>query len=122
VKRTTSILLILLFTFPSLKGFIIFTDFQINRASIANELCENIETDKNCKGTCHLVKEIKKETQEKAKSPFTADDNRKVELLYIEKESVCTFSLATDNIPYSSSQNLDFDAHLRTVFHPPQSV
>lgn len=114
--------MVFLFTLPALKSFVIFTDFQINRASITNELCENVETDKNCKGTCHLVKEIKKETPEKKKSPFTAGDNTKIELLYFEKESISTFRLAPQNKTYISDQKVDFDAHLMAVFHPPQSA
>ena len=120
LKRITSILLILLLTFPAIKSFFIFTDFQLNRATIAAELCENIETDENCKGTCHLVKEIKKENPEKKKSPFTAGDNLKVELLYFENLSQHSFELFFINNKYFTGQQLDFDAHISAVFHPPK--
>jgi hypothetical protein len=108
--------------FPALKSFVIFTDFQLNRTSIADELCENIETDQNCKGTCHLVKEIKKENPEKKKSPFTAGDNTKIELLYFENLSQNSLQLSFVNNGFISMQLLDFGAHIIDVFHPPQSA
>jgi hypothetical protein len=108
--------------YPALKSFVIFTDFQLNRTSIADELCENLETDKNCQGTCHFVKEIKKENPEKKKSPFTARDNSKVELLYFENLSESSFELFFINNECFSSHLLDFDAHINAVFHPPQSA
>lgn len=72
-------------------------------------------------GTCHLVKEIKKEKPEKKKSPFTASDNSRIELLYFESSittQVNSNSKKASDIAYISN---DFDAHLKNVFHPPKS-
>lgn len=122
LKRIASILLIFVLAFPAIKSFVIFTDFQLNRASITNELCENIESDENCKGTCHLVKEIKKENPEKKNSPFTARDNTKMEVLYFDNPSVNKLKLSFEINEYFLSQNLDFDTHIRSVFHPPRLI
>lgn len=113
--------MIALLTIPSLRSFVVFTNFQINRVAIAEALCENIETDDNCMGTCHLVKEIKKEKPETKKSPFTPSDNSKIELLFFEaliSSDLNIYSRKASDIVYI---NHDFDAHLNDVFHPPKS-
>ena len=122
MQKITSILLVLLLTFPAFRGFVIFTDFQLNRDVIAAENCENIEIDERCKGTCHLVKEIKKENQEeKNKSPFSASDNSKVELLYFEAIPPLNIIVEQVDGSFFVYQNLHFNAHLLDVFHPPKS-
>lgn len=121
MKKVTSILLIALLTIPSIRSFVIFTDFQLNRIEIAEALCENIETDDNCRGTCHLVKEIKKEAPEKKKSPFTPSDNTKIELLFFESSNTIDFNSYTLKASSEVHINMDFDAHLKAVFHPPKS-
>lgn len=106
---------------PSLKKFAIFADFQLNRVSIAEEYCENIVTDKNCQGTCHLVKEIKKESPEEKKTPFTSNDNSKNETLFFENET--TILSHSSNIDSNTILviNLNFDSHIMGVFHPPKA-
>ena len=121
LKKATSILLIALLTVPAIKSFVIFTDFQLNRVAITEAFCENIETDDNCKGTCHLVKEIKKENPEKKDSPFTPSDNTKIELLFFEASTSINFNLFSLNASNEVHINQDFDAHLKDVFHPPKS-
>ena len=107
--------------FPSLRDFVIITDFQLNRFSIAQEYCENIEVDENCQGTCHLVKTIKKEKPDEKKSPFTANDKVKNELLFLDSENTDNSSVFfSESTNYSFLLN-DFDAHPSGVFHPPKS-
>jgi hypothetical protein len=110
-----------LLTFPSFKGFVVFADFQLNRDVIAAENCENIEVDEHCKGTCHLVKEIKKENQEENKSPFSASDTSKLELLYFEAAPQLSLFKEQVEGSFFIYQNQHFSAHVMDVFHPPQS-
>lgn len=107
--------------FPSIRDFIIITDFQLNRFSIAQEYCENIEVDENCQGTCHLVKTIKKESPDSKKSPFTASDKVKSELLFLDSENNDQFLLSNYDKTAFSYLLIDFDAFPRDVFHPPKS-
>ena len=113
--------MIILLAFPAFKGFVIFTDFQLNRDAIAAENCINIEVDEQCKGTCHLVKEIKKENPDKKKTPFSTSNNQKVELLYFESPPTMLYSISAKEGSFYFNQNLNLDAHLMDVFHPPQS-
>ena len=121
LKKATSILLIAILTIPALRSFVIFSDFQLNRVAIAEALCENIETDDNCKGTCHLVKEIKKENPNKKESPFTYSDNLKIELLFFESSNSIDFNLNSFKASNDVLTYQDFDAHIEDVFHPPKS-
>ncbi len=104
-----------------MRNFIIITDFQLNRFSIAQEFCENIEVDESCQGTCHLVKTIKKKSTEEEKSPFTASNIVKIDLLYLTQEkdnnAVISYSISRD----FSFLLHDFDAYPMDVFHPPKS-
>ena len=121
LKKLISIFLISLLIFPSVKKFAIFADFQLNRISIAEEHCENIVTDKNCQGTCHLVKEIKKESPEEKKTPFTSNDSSKNETLFFEND-IEKINYLSNITPISILLiNLDFDSHVIGVFHPPKS-
>lgn len=99
----------------------IFTDFQWNRLAISNDFCENIKTDSNCKGTCHLVKEIKKESNEKKKTPFTASFNSKIELFFTEKEINNTILFLPDSNCFFN-MNLGSNSLLDQVFRPPQKA
>lgn len=121
MNKIISILLISLLTIPAIRSFVIFTDFQLNRVAITEALCENIETDDNCKGTCHLVKEIKKEIPENKKSPFAPSDNTKIELLFFESENSFDFNSLFLKASIENLVIQEFDAHLKDVFHPPKS-
>lgn len=107
--------------FPTLKGFVIFSDFQLNRIAITESECVNIEVDKNCKGTCHFVKEIKKESPEEKKTPFTPSDNTKLELLFFESSNNQNNSSYLSNNSFCIILNTDIDRHPDDIFRPPKS-
>jgi hypothetical protein len=100
---------------------VIFSDFQWNRLAISNEFCENIQTNSNCKGTCHLVKEIKKESKEKKKTPFTTSSNSKIELFFTEKERNNTLFFIEDSSYISKTEECT-NGLLDRVFRPPKKA
>ena len=61
---------------PFVKQTIVFTNFQVNRATIAEESCVNTAPESNCHGTCQLVKAVKKQEPEQDKSPFTPNSQK----------------------------------------------
>jgi len=107
--------------YPSFRNLVIITDFQLNRFTVAQEHCENLEIDTSCQGTCHLVKKIKKESTEEKNSPFTASDNLKNELLFLESENNDHSIFSSTILTNFSFLLHDFDAHPSAVFHPPKS-
>ena len=96
-----------------------FTDFQINRLTIANEFCENLEIDENCQGTCHYVKVIKKESPEKKKSPFTSSDHKEQLLFLVSFEGQTNFNNELRKSPLALGMDL-LSAYSRDVYHPPK--
>lgn len=121
LNRIVSIFLISLLVFPSLKKFMIFTDFQWNRLDISNEFCENVKTDANCKGTCHLVKEIKKESNEKKKTPFSTINSSKIELFFTEKKMNNKIFFLKDPSYFFTIES-GYNSLLNQVFRPPQKA
>jgi hypothetical protein len=121
LKQVASISIIVLMMFSSLKDFLIILDFQLNRIAIAEEFCENLEVDENCQGTCHLVKEIKKDSPEENKSPFAVNENVKNEVLFFELiKDQNIFTLVSKNLNFSFLLK-DFDSYPSDVFHPPKT-
>ncbi len=108
--------------FPSVRKFYVFADFQLNRKAISNEFCENIQSDENCKGTCHLIKEIKKESTEKNKSPFTAVDTLKYELFFFQEKGPDANFLSYNKLAFILLSESDFNIPLEGVFHPPKQA
>ncbi len=44
-----------------MNSFILFADYQVNKAYYTKTLCENrFNANSNCKGKCHLLKQLKK--------------------------------------------------------------
>lgn len=99
-----------------------FADFQLNREEISNAFCENIQSDENCKGTCHLIKEIKKEGTEKNKSPFTAADNFKYELFFFHEKRTDSQLVFSKKTLFVFVPKFDFNIPLEGVFHPPKQA
>jgi hypothetical protein len=108
--------------YPALKSFVIFTEFQWNRAAISDRFCENIELNKNCQGTCHLVKEIKKEQSREKENPFTNTDKTKIEWFFIGNFSTKYHPFFTAKGSFYQNPIFKTDPHLCGVFHPPQSI
>ena len=71
-----SVILIWVMIIPFVKQTIVFTNFQINRAIIAEESCVNTAPESNCHGTCQLVKAVKEQEPEQEKSPFTPNSQK----------------------------------------------
>ena len=99
----------------------IFADFQWNRLAISNEFCENVKTDSNCKGTCHLVKEIKKESSENKKTPFNTTISSKIELFFTQIEMNNQIFFLKDP-SYFFSIETGYNSLLDQVFRPPKKA
>ena len=121
MNKLVSILLILTLSGPSLRTFMVFTDYQINRADMTNKLCENVETDDNCKATCHLVKEVKKESPQSEDFPFVPNKNTKNELLYFENVKLSNLNPESISSISDNYQLRCFSEHIQGVFHPPKT-
>lgn len=69
MKSCIAIILSLSILISSLAGITVFAAYQLNKEYISANLCENVsKKDNECKGRCHLRKELTKEEQ-KAGTP-----------------------------------------------------
>ena len=120
MNKLLSIILLLTLSVPSLRSFVTFADYQVNRAYLTTELCENIISDDNCLAPCHLVKEIKKESPETGNHPFTPSDIFKYELLYFENNYLSVSSKGIKNVASDIYELKNFDEYAFSIFHPPK--
>ena len=107
-------------SYPGVRSFWVFADYQANRAELTSSSCENVETDKSCQATCHLVKEIKKEESEQEGMANLPLEVLKIECLFAgqEDESDLTFSDHSNAVlHYSESWKLE---RYHSIFHPPE--
>ena len=120
MNKLLSILLVLTLSVPSLRSFFTFADYQLNRADLTAELCENIISDDNCQATCHLVKEIKKESPKSGNHPFVPSEVFKNELLYFENDYLSVSNKVIKNFVSDIYQLENFDEYAFSIFHPPK--
>ena len=97
-------------------------DFKVNRIALAEKFCENLEVDTSCQGTCHLIKEIKKDSPEEKKSPFTASDSSKLELLFFENSTSNQSPSLHIKSQFLNVLASSSDSDPKGVFHPPKSL
>ena len=61
MKTIGLIFLTMVVLFQSMNSFILFADYQVNKAYYTKTLCENrFNANSNCNGKCHLMKQLKK--------------------------------------------------------------
>lgn len=100
----------------------VFADYQVNRAELTRELCENVETDNNCQATCHLVKEVKKESPQSENLPFVPNKITKNELLYFENESPSIVGSKERVVVADNYQIAYLNEYTFGIFHPPKGL
>lgn len=72
LRKSVSILLILLMSFQSVYKLGLVTYFEVNRDFIAKTLCINkAKPEKHCNGQCYLKRKLKK-AEEKEKTPASS--------------------------------------------------
>lgn len=120
MNKIISIVLILSLSVPTLRTFVVFADYQINRTELTQKECENIEVDSNCQATCHLVKEVKKESPESEGFPFLPTKLSKYEVLYFEIENDLSPKVEKQINVVDNYQIRNFDEHTFGIFHPPK--
>lgn len=126
VKKSLSILLLLAFFSYQAYHSLIYLNYYIRLDYYKNVLCENKNNpDKPaCNGKCHLNKQLAQQKPDEPTHPFSKSTGSTFypELIgiLIQKQSINLFDNLDLNkiagFPHSFSQ-----AHLGSVFHPPDS-
>lgn len=98
-------------------------DYLINYNYIATELCENKNQPQlDCKGKCHLKKELGKATENDSSSSSEKKNfPTGIDLLYIENIKAFNFNLAIQSIVKNDIMPSNLYSHFNIVliFHPP---
>ena len=121
--KAQSIVLVWLMVLPFVNQTIVFTNFLVNRAEIAEKSCVNRFQESNCHGTCQLVKAVQKQESKDNKNPYTPN-NQKVmnELLWFFQNLSLQFTDPTLSekklIVFSGSLNPY--RFLSLIFRPPK--
>jgi hypothetical protein len=110
---------IFLQTFNSL---IIRTEFYLNRAYIAKNLCENVDKPMmNCNGKCYLNKKLKQQQKQDQQAPVSKTEKFDVAPFFVPKPFTLagtasfikpTFFIKDESLAFSSPNS---------IFHPPSA-
>jgi len=106
--------------FQSFGKLAIAVSFQLNKEYIAATLCENrARPGMNCKGKCHLAKEMKQEKERESKTHNQITE--KYEVLWHNEITVFRINDAAEcKQKFSSAYTVPvFERRLTAVFHPP---
>lgn len=100
----------------------ILLNYEVNTAYIIENFCEN--TDKpelKCNGKCHLMKQIKADSEQKSETPASLTELT-VFVLSLEEISNFEFRSVVSEPIASNSLYLEgnYSNHLQSIFHPPQ--
>ena len=102
--------------------WIVILDYNINKAYIAKNLCENRKIPKmHCNGQCILMKKIK--AQEKQEAPSGVINWGNSIQLFVNKLSVyfCLYSNKEEEKFINGNTPLNKEDFTHSIFHPPLS-
>jgi hypothetical protein len=123
MKQTISIFLALVVLFSPLQKVWLVVSFKLNQTHIAKTFCENKEKPiLQCKGQCHLKKQLKKAEKEEQKLPTSQKDKAEITLFFGQPLSFdfCYFELPL-SLDYIEMDN-DSKPQVATsdIFQPPK--
>lgn len=121
MRQSIVILLICAFSLQCFVKTGIFGYYIINKDYIISELCINKnKPEQQCRGKCHLKKQLKQQDNQEKKLPFEAKDLKEL-LLFLNSGKVTTPSifLCFRNTPFSPLLFFIPSGPFKKIFHPP---
>jgi hypothetical protein len=122
LKSFFSILLASLFLLQSAEKFIIVVNYELNKASITTNFCENkAKPMLHCNGKCHLKKQLQQ--QDKKENSPTNSLKEKLEIQFLTENKKQTFICHPSIILLKKSVYLfiNYSNSLDAIFHPPRA-
>ena len=113
--------LLILFSIQSFEPILIGLNFKLNQDFYAS-ICENKDKPElECKGCCHLKKQLSKNEEEK--STKDKQINKKQQQLYIQEVylNIRNIDLYLKGEPYASFKTFITSQYSYDVFHPPRT-
>ena len=119
LKSIISILLCSVFLFQPLSKLLILLDYEVNKATITQNFCENKSKPKlHCNGKCHLKKQLEKE--DKKQDSFPTASKEKSEIQFHSSPSVFALTITCSEVTPNFTYLLLYpDTPVYSIFHPP---
>ncbi len=122
MKSFFAILLASLFLLQSAEKFMIVVNYELNKASITSNFCENkAKPTMHCNGKCHLKKQLQQ--QDKKENSPTNSLREKLEIQILTENKKQTFICHPSIIIQQKAIYLfkNYSNSLDTIFHPPRA-
>ena len=122
MKSFFAILLASLFLLQSAEKFMIVVNYELNKASITSNFCENkAKPTMHCNGKCHLKKQLQQ--QDKKENSPTNSLREKLEIQILTENKKQTFIYHPSIIIQQKAIYLfkNYSNSLDTIFHPPRA-
>jgi hypothetical protein len=125
LRKSFAIFFLCVYSLVVLKPLFPLVDYAVNKEYIAKNLCENRAKPKmNCKGKCHLMKQLKKAAADSPLDSNTSKNGSNQEentmhlaSLFVFKSGVSVISIS--NFYLNTLNNKLPSTYLQNIFHPP---
>lgn len=125
-KMAVAPLLLSVFVIALCKPFYPLAEYALNKAYIAQALCENKGRPAlQCEGKCHLARQIAKanEAGEKENKPVSPKTNFDNECSYLDTSATGTNHLQNPNALFILASAVPFTLEVSAdIFHPPRPI
>ncbi|WP_299701473.1 hypothetical protein [uncultured Pontibacter sp.] len=123
MKRLAVILCVLCVLLQPLSKQGILMVYQLNKAYVASELCENrFIPDSDCQGKCHLRKELKKDSEREKQSQRQQQSTIDMIAFNAELLPVATAVPQSETIGHSLYRAGLYTTPDFSIFHPPRLI
>lgn len=120
LNRFTAILLIVFTLSANLSRLYVFAGFELNKAVIANTLCENRNKPwLHCNGKCYLIKKIR-QAEEKEKNEERQTGKSLFQEAFCNNALILFFNTHLIGIMDTPYPDFILPQHSAAIFHPPQ--
>ncbi|WP_202913638.1 hypothetical protein [Pararcticibacter amylolyticus] len=124
--RLVAILLLITVISSNFSRFYVYAGFELNKAYIAKELCENRSRPAmHCNGKCYLMKKLRA-AEEKEKEQESKGNSNRLEISFFQEPFNLSFNQPaiaggnSSHVPFYSY--LYTSQHIDSVFRPPKQT
>lgn len=122
VKRFIVISLVFVFLLQLGANISVKVWYELNVEYITELFCENKDKPElQCNGKCHLAKQMKKSSEDT--HPAAVEITELIWLTYLERDHTPIIRVPElrKEVAYSHNEDVTYEEHLNSVFHPPQN-
>ena len=111
-----------MFFIQSASKLLIIANYEVNKAYITKNLCENkAKPMMHCNGKCHLKKQLQKEDKKENSASNSLKEKLEVQFFSESKSDQHIITTTEKHKLNSNYLFSNYSKHLLAVFHPPQA-